>query len=347
MTRGGLPLATARLRAVVTSVCARRSWLLAVGALAVALAASSEASATQPAQDSAVGSGSTDFFTDIDLSVTAGPFGESPSGHLSFNTAAFGSFTVDQITCMATTGNSATIGGTLEPNSLGFTAIVATVTDNGPADSGLDSFTATPVGSATSCPTPISSSVGNLITGDIVVVDAARRRGLGCGDAGHTHTEAADCGGKPVFAGLTQDSVTGEGDFNSGFFSDLDLDVTSGPNGENPTGHIAVTAIGIRFETESVTCLAVSGNAATIGGTLKPNSAGFTAVIATAVDNDLIGLPDAYTASPATTAPTTCPTPIPFADASSSGSIVVRDAGVRRGLGCGDPNLPHDDVDDC
>lgn len=348
MRGGALVLAPARLLGVVMSVCARLRWVVAGGMLVVALASPGGAIAAPPAQDSAVGTGSTDFFTDIDFSVASGPFGENPTGHLSFTAVGFGTFEVDDITCLLANGKSATIGGTLEPNPLGFTAIVATVTDNGPAGSGLDSFTATPVGGApTTCPPPIPSGAGNLVTGDIVIVDAARRRGLGCGDANHTHIEASGCGGKPVFAGLKEDSVTGEGDFGFGFYTDLDLDVIGGEHGENPTGHIAVTAIGIRFETDMLTCLAVSGNAATIGGTLKPNSAGFTAVVATAVDNDANGLPDAYSAGPVTTAPTVCPTPIPFSGDGSGGSIVVRDAGVRRGLGCGDPNHPHEVAGDC
>ncbi len=256
----------------------------------------------------------------------------------------FGDFETDAITCMSVSGNAATIGGTLQPNSAGFVAIIATVVDNGPAGSGLDSFTATPVETApTTCPAPFASSFGNVVTGDVAVIDAARRRGLGCGDPNHVHAEGVGCGEVPEFAGLKEDSVSGSGDF--GFFTDLDLDVSSGPLGEDPEGHLAVTvgAFGtIRFETSSITCLSVSGSAATIGGTLEPNTAGFVAVLASVSDNDLTNLrPDGFTASPVPTAPTECPTPAPFSFEGATGDIVVRDAGLRRGLGCGDPNHPH------
>jgi hypothetical protein len=345
----GLVVAASRLVEVVKSVSPLPRWIVAVGVLAVALASPSGALAAPAAQDSVAGTGSTDFFTGIDFSVTSGPFGENPTGHLSFTTAVFGSFEADTITCLEVDGKAATIGATLKPNAAGFTALVVTVTDNGPAGSGLDAFSASPSSSApTTCPFPIASPVGNLPTGDIVVVDAARRRGLGCGDANHTHTEASGCGGQPAFAGLKEDSVTGEGDFSNFFFTDLDLDVSSGPQGENPTGHIAVTVPPFgHFETASITCFAVSGNAVTIGATLKDNSAGFVAVVAHATDNSTTGLEDAFDAGPVATAPTVCPVPVPSAGFSSNGNIVVRDAGGRRGLGCSDPNHTHADSSEC
>ena len=298
-------------------------------------------------QDRVVGSGSTGFFTSFDLSATSGPFGESPTGHIAVDATGFGHFESSSITCMSVSGKAATIAGILEPNTFGFVGIVATVVDNGPAGSGGDSFTASPTIDAPTCPTPIPSTTGNLLSGDVVVVDAARRRGLGCGDLNHTHAEGASCGSSPAFAGLKDDSVVGTGDF--GFFTNLDLDVRSGPLGENPTGHLAVSALITRFETSSISCLSVNGTAATIGGPLKPNSSGFVAVLASVSDNDLtIGRPDDFTASPMDSAPTVCPAPTPFSFNLGSGDIVVRDAGARRGLGCGDPNHTHlEDAEFC
>lgn len=187
---------------------------------------------------------------------------------------------------------------------------------------------------------------GTLTSGDFLVVDAGRRRGLGCGDQTHTHTGAAACGQPGLTAGLKTDTVTGEGDF--GLFTGLNLDVQSGPSGENPTGSLAVTVdlFGTRFESDSITCLAVNGTAATIGGTLKPNSVGYTAFVASVTDNGGLA-PDGYSASPATSAPTICPPPAPFSIFGATGDIVVLDAGLRRGLGCGDPNHPHRDAADC
>jgi hypothetical protein len=329
----------------------RGRWLLISGVLVVALASPDGAHAAKaPAGDSAIGNGNAGFFT-FDFAVTSGPLGESPAGHLAVEAQGFGAFETDTITCMSVSGNAATIGGTLQPNSFGFAAVIATVVDNGPAGSGLDYFNATPVAAApTTCPAPFASSFGNVVTGDVAVVDAARRRGLGCGDPNHVHAEGAGCGNAPEFAGLKEDSVTGSGDF--GFFTGLDLDVSSGPLGEDPEGHLAVTvgALGsARFETSSITCMSVSGSAATIGGTLEPNAAGFVALLASVSDNDLTNAsPDGFAASPVTTAPTVCPTPEPFSTQDGSGDIVVRDAGLRRGLGCGDPNQTHiEDAEFC
>ena len=88
----------------------------------------------------------------------------------------------------------------------------------------------------------------------------------------------------------TQDSVivTGGGSApvpTLGVLTDIDVNVTSGPSGENPTGHLAAR-LGIELlESSSITCFSVNGNTAVVGGDLKPNQAGFTNFTADLVDN--------------------------------------------------------------
>jgi hypothetical protein len=171
-----------------------RRWLLVAGMLVAALSVPSAAEAApEPAQDSAVGSGSTAFFTSFDFSVTSGPFGESPTGHIAVEVAGFGQFESSSITCMSVSGNAATIGGTLRPNTAGYVAVLATAVDNDATNSGPDAFSASPVNSApTVCPAPTPFS-GPFAAGDIVVRDAGLRRGLGCGDNNNTHLESSEC----------------------------------------------------------------------------------------------------------------------------------------------------------
>src|SRR4051794_23396723 len=79
------------------------------------------------------------------------------------------------------------------------------------------------------------------------------------------------------------DFVVGSG--STVFFSSFETNLTSGPSGENPTGHVVADGFGEHFESSSITCLSVSGNTATYVDTLKPNIFGFTYGKATAVDN--------------------------------------------------------------
>ena len=303
------------------------------------------AAAAPPRQDSVTAVGGTNLFSNIRIDVSSGPLGENPTGTVSFDVPSFGVHVANQpITCLNASGRLAAIGVPMP--GTGFIGLVLVVADNGPAGSGLDRVTFSNLGEApTACPAPFPGGE-SLTSGDVVVVDTGRRRGLGCGDEGHVHTGAPQCGQPGLTAGLKEDSVTGSGDF--GLFTDLSLSVRSGPFGENPTGSIAVTVtfFGTRFETASISCLAVSGTAATIGGTLKPNSAGFSAVLAQVTDNGA-SAPDSYSASPLGSAPTTCPPPIPFVGFGTTGDIVVLDAGRRRGLGCGDPNHTHSEAVDC
>ena len=291
------------------------------------------------------GTGDTVTFTNIDIAVTSGPFGENPTGHVSFD-SPIGLIDTNSISCLAVSGRATTIGIALPPGAP-FAALVLTAVDNGPAGSSLDQFGlhSIPPAPPTTCPTPLP--IGEPVTsGDIVVIDAARRRGLGCGDPKHTHIEAAACGTSRETAGLKQDSVVGSGDFGS-FFMDLDLNVTSGPQGQSPTGHISGIALGVAVESSSITCLSVAGKVATIGGALEPNSGGFTAFVANVADFGPTGSgQDLFFALPQEAAPTTCPPPTPILNP-GTGDIVVRDAGHKRGLGCGDPNHTHGAGTEC
>lgn len=170
--------AMARMAAVASIRDARRSarrWsLLACLGLIAVLSAPSVAGAAQPTpsfQDSAVGSGSTGFFTDFNFNVTSGPSGENPAGFTT--TDAVGEhFVASSITCLSVNGHTATFAGALEPNSFGFTHFRVTVVDNGAAGSGLDTYAAEGLFAPVDCSTPTASFQGTLTSGDIVVVDS-------------------------------------------------------------------------------------------------------------------------------------------------------------------------------
>jgi hypothetical protein len=146
---------------------------LAVSGLAAVamLAAAPMARAQVPTQDSVVASGFSGLFTNIDTNVTSGPNGENPTGHAELD-AAGQHFASASITCLSVSGTTAVVGGSLQPNSLGFAGFVETLVDNGPASAVLDEFNA--VGTSevpTVCPPP-SPFISLLFGGDIVVVDA-------------------------------------------------------------------------------------------------------------------------------------------------------------------------------
>jgi hypothetical protein len=127
--------------------------------------------AQTPAQDSVVASGFSGIFTNIDTNVTSGPSGENPAGQAAAD-AVGERFVSASITCLSVSGNTAVVGGSLQPNSLGFAGFVQTLVDNGPASAELDEFNA--VGTSdvpTVCPSP-SPFIQLLFGGDIVVVDA-------------------------------------------------------------------------------------------------------------------------------------------------------------------------------
>ena len=176
------------------------------------------------------------------------------------------------------------------------------------------------------CPEPFGG-LGLLTGGDAVVSDAGSRPGLGCGDKNHVHAGSFFCEQKKLVKGLKEDSVTASGDFSG--FDDVALDVRSGPNGEHPTASVAFTFLGVRFEAASITCIAVRGGAATIGGTVKPNALGITAGVIQLSDNSGFGVPDGFAVTTTGSPPTTCPPPTPFSTTGATGDVVVRDAGFK------------------
>lgn len=128
-----------------------------------------------------------------------------------------------------------------------------------------------------------------------------------------------------TFADATSDSVVVNGD--AGALSNIDIDVSGGPSGENPTGHLAADAQGYgRLVASSITCFLVNGDTASVGGTLEPNASGATAFRVTVLDagppaDQLDGVRGELLGAP----PADCSTP-GFADRMSSGDAVVLDA---------------------
>jgi hypothetical protein len=124
----------------------------------------------------------------------------------------------------------------------------------------------------------------------------------------------------------TQDSVVASG-FAGGIFTNIDTNVTSGPSGENPTGHAELDAAGQHLASASITCLSVSGNTAVVGGSLQANPFGFAGFVETLVDNGPASAElDAFFAEGTSTVPTRCPPPSPFTFLLFGGDIVVVDA---------------------
>jgi hypothetical protein len=155
------------------SSVARRIAAVTVAALFVLVGAASAAPAPPPAfVDSVVGAGSTPIFEHFDVNVVSGPSGENPTGT---ETVTFAGtvFTLTSVSCLAVTGNQATVVGPLATNSYGFTFGKATYVDNGSPGTGLDTmgaggFTGT---TAPDCSPPF---FGDLLTsGDITVRDGS------------------------------------------------------------------------------------------------------------------------------------------------------------------------------
>jgi hypothetical protein len=130
----------------------------------------------------------------------------------------------------------------------------------------------------------------------------------------------------------TEDSVTGQATGGPGFFGDIQIDVRSGPSGENPTGTAFFRIGGDQSTIQvggQVTCLAVSGNTATLVVEDEADefagSFGFVAI--QVVDNAGTGAPDTFD-SRIRTDPSDC-TPVPVTlilTPIASGDIVVVDA---------------------
>jgi hypothetical protein len=104
----------------------------------------------------------------------------------------------------------------------------------------------------------------------------------------------------------TQDSVALTGPTTAGSFQISTLNATSGPSGENPTGHVSFFVV-FGFTIDGpVTCLAVSGNTATINVNNELSPGVFEIVTVQVVDNQ----PDTFDALPTLRAPTDC-SPLP------------------------------------
>ena len=115
--------------------------LVVAAVAATMLALPGVSSAQVSAQDSVVAFGDSGPFTNLDINVTSGPNGENPTGH-AFVSIGSDRFISASITCLEVNGNTAVVGGTLEPNPFGIVGFLETLVDNGPAGSGLDTFAA-------------------------------------------------------------------------------------------------------------------------------------------------------------------------------------------------------------
>jgi hypothetical protein len=122
----------------------------------------------------------------------------------------------------------------------------------------------------------------------------------------------------------TQDSVvltSGPGVFNGGATTIFDLNATSGPSGENPTGRVDFAGFPFH-DMGPVTCLAVSGNSATLNFLDEIGIFSGKILTVEVVDND----PDAFRPLPLFRAPTDCSPPSIDLLPLSSGDITVTDA---------------------
>jgi hypothetical protein len=140
---------------------------IVLGVFVLGVLAYPAASSAQPLpQDSVTGSGTADFYGQFDIQAQSGPSGESPTGQVTANGAVFFS---GPVTCLAVSGNVAT----MNIQTPQFGVITMTVTDN--ATSGVaDVIDAIPTGRVPTDCSPFSGGVvGNVLTGDIVVVDAS------------------------------------------------------------------------------------------------------------------------------------------------------------------------------
>jgi hypothetical protein len=131
---------------------------------------------TDATSDSVRVTGNTRTWHNIDIEVSSGPSGENPTGHgtldISYGGGNFDHWVLGAITCFSINGNTASIAGVLAASDPGFPGFAITVVDQGPADSGLDSFTANGAGEAGPTECPANTFRDSLIDGNAVVVDA-------------------------------------------------------------------------------------------------------------------------------------------------------------------------------
>jgi hypothetical protein len=150
----------------------RRFGLFVAGMVGLALALPGASGAQLPTQDSVTftdGPSQAGSFTIFTVDATSGPAGGNPAGQVRFDVFG-GAFRLGgPVTCLAVTGNTATInfqdqlGG-----GFGITTVQVT-------DSSTDSFDALPINRApTDCSPLAPTGLGGelLVSGNIVIVDA-------------------------------------------------------------------------------------------------------------------------------------------------------------------------------
>jgi hypothetical protein len=160
--------------------------LVAATAFTVVMTVTPTAVAQAPARDSLAVTGTARdttgllgfSFGDIDIHASSGPSGESPSGRGFLvvtnpgpGNIAIGSRSVDNVTCLAVSGNHAVVVF----RDATFGLFVAEAMDNGPANSGLDTFFALP-GDPSRSPSdcsPLGLMHSDTVTsGDVAIQDA-------------------------------------------------------------------------------------------------------------------------------------------------------------------------------
>jgi hypothetical protein len=119
----------------------------------------------------------------------------------------------------------------------------------------------------------------------------------------------------------TQDSVVLTSGPAVAGFTISTLNATSGPSGENPTGRVDFAGFPFH-DMGPVTCLAVSGNSATLNFSDEIGIFSGNILTVEVVDND----PDAFRPLPLFRAPTDCSPPSVDLLPLSSGDITVTDA---------------------
>jgi hypothetical protein len=162
----------------------RRAVVATLGLAVAVLAAPSVSHGQLPAGDSVMVSGSAlgpppsaganFIFDQLDIRAVSGPSGENPSGRVSFFLVSpgagtfVGSLTADNVNCLAVNGNRAVIGFRDEIFIREQWAVE--VVDNGPPNSGLDTFAAFLQLTPGDCPPP-SLEPKTVNPGDVVVRD--------------------------------------------------------------------------------------------------------------------------------------------------------------------------------
>ncbi len=139
---------------------------------------------------------------------------------------------------------------------------------------------------------------------------AAALVGLGGASANASHTPDGQPADRDFVTGESGGEVQGSGSCGTFQFITV-FDASSGRSGENPTGTVridGVTCFGrTTIATYNVTCLAVVGHQATIGGVVVPNPSPLPANALFYVEDGVGGAPDRAGPELAPTAPADLP----------------------------------------